>query len=281
MNSGPYCPVEKLEKLLVASDRSLFSEGAIAAAITFAKRCSSMLFVMTVVETNPEYETTGAEYLQKEKEEAVRYLASLKARVLKELPQCEAIFRIGDSASRLIVEEAARHRVDMIVVGRRGRTGLEKVFLGSAAAKVIGHAPCKVLIVPKAARIECKNVLVATDGSEHAKTAAAEAVEIAKRCASRLIAVSVAPSEEGQEKARSHAAGVAALAQRAGIDAEPIVLIGKSPERIAEFAKDRGVDLIVMGAYGKTGIRKLLMGSTTEKVIGLAACAVLVAKTAP
>jgi nucleotide-binding universal stress UspA family protein len=38
------------------------------------------------------------------------------------------------------------------------------------------------------------------------------------------------------------------------------------------------VDLIVMGAYGKTGLRKLLMGSSTEKVISHAGCAVLVAK---
>ena len=38
-------------------------------------------------------------------------------------------------------------------------------------------------------------------------------------------------------------------------------------------------DLIVMGTYGKTGIKKLLMGSSTEKVIGSAGCAVLVVKS--
>ncbi len=282
MNSGQFCPVSKLEKLLVASDRSLFSEGAIKAAITFAKHCSSKLYIMTVVETNPEYETAGAELLQKEKEEAVQYLASLKAKALEEIPffPCETIFRLGDSASRLIVEEAEQKNVDMIVVGRRGRSGLEKVLLGSAAAKVIGHAPCKVLVVPKAARIAFKNILVATDGSEHARTAAAEAIEIVKRCGSRLIAVSVARSEDEKEKARANAGDVALAAQKAGSYAETMAPVGKPDEIIAATAKDRGVDLIVMGAYGKTGIKRLLMGSTTEKVIGLASCAVLVAKTA-
>ncbi len=280
MNTSQSCPVSKLEKLLVATDRSLFSEGAIAAAITFAKHCSSKLYVMTVVETNPEYETAGAEFLQKEEEEAVQYLASLKARALEEIPSCETIFRHGDSASRLIVEEAAQKKVDMIAVGRRGRHGLEKVLLGSASAKVIGHAPCKVLVVPRAARIECKNILIATDGSEHARTAALEAIEIAKRCGSRLTVISVVPSEDEKEKARTYAGDVVQAAQKAGISAETMALVGKPHEIIAGTAKSMGVDLIVMGAYGKTGLKKLLMGSTTEKVIGLAGCAVLVAKIA-
>ncbi len=280
MNAGQFCPVSRLEKLLVATDRSSFSEGAITAAIAFAKQCSSKLSVMTVVETNPEYETSGAELLQKEKEESIQYLKSLKARALNELPSCEAIFRHGDSASRLIVEEAAQKKVDMIVVGRRGRHGLEKVLLGSAAAKVIGHAPCKVLVVPQAARIGFKNILVATDGSEHARTAAAEAIEIAKRTGSGLTAISVAHTEDEKEKARTHADDAARAAQQAGVHIQTMALVGKPHEVIAAAAKDGDADLIVMGAYGKTGLKKLLMGSTTEKVIGLASCAVLVAKTA-
>jgi len=280
MNAGQSCPVSKLEKLLVAADRSLFSEGAISAAVTFAKNCSSKLYVMTVVETNPEYETAGAELLQKETEEAAQYLAALKARALREIPYCETVSRRGDSASRIVVEEAAQKKVDMIVVGRRGRSGLEKVLLGSAAAKIIGHAPCKVLVVPRAAGIEFKNILVATDGSEHARAAAAEAVEIAKRCNSRLTAISVVSSEGEKEKARANAGDAARAAEQAGIHAETMALVGKAHHVIAETAKSMGVDLIVMGAYGKTGLKKLLMGSTTEKVIGLASCAVLVAKTA-
>ncbi len=278
MNIGQSCPVSKLEKLLVATDRSRFSDGAINTAITFAKHCSSKLYVMTVVEKNPEYETAGAELLQKETEEAARYLASLKVRALNELPFCETILRRGDSASRLIVEEAAQNKIDMIAVGRHGRSGLEKVFLGSAAAKVIGHAPCKVLVVPRAAGIGFKNVLVATDGSDHARTAGTEAIEIAKRCGSRLIAIAVVPSEDEKDKARVNAGDIALAAQQAGIHAETMALVGKPHEVIAETAKSMGVDLVVMGAYGKTGLKRLLMGSTTEKVIGLADCAVLVAK---
>ena len=280
MNAGQSCHVSKLETVLVATDRSPFSEGAITAAITFAKHCSSKLYVMTVVETNPEYETAGAELLQKEEEEAARDLAALKTRTLREISSCETIFRRGDSASRLIVEEAGRKKVDMLVVGRRGRSGLEKVLLGSAAAKVIGHAPCKVLVVPRAAGVEFKNILVATDGSEHSLAAVTEAMEIAKRCGSRLTVISVALSEGEKEKARANAGDAARAAGQAGISAETMTPVGKPHAVIAATAKNTGVDLIVLGAYGKTGLKKLLMGSTTEKVIGLAGCAVLVAKAA-
>jgi len=198
---------------------------------------------------------------------------------LEEIPFCETILRRGDSASRLIVEEAAQNKIDMIAVGRRGRSGLEKVLLGSAAAKVIGHAPCKVLVVPRAARIGYKNILVATDGVEHASTAGTtEAIEIAKRTGSRLIVISVVPSEDQKEKARENAGDIALAVKHVGVHAEKIALIGKLHEVIAETTKRMGADLIVMGAYGKTGIKKLLMGSTTEKVIGMSGCAVLVAK---
>jgi hypothetical protein len=65
---------------------------------------------MTFVETNPEYETAGAELLEKETEEAACCLEFLKARALEEIPSCETIFRRGDSASRLIIEEAAQKK---------------------------------------------------------------------------------------------------------------------------------------------------------------------------
>ncbi len=278
MDRSQFCPLSKLEKLLVATDRSLFSEGAVVAAIAFAKLCSSKLYIMTVVETNPEYETTGAELLQKETEEAVRYLASLKARALEEISSCETILRRGDSASRLIVEEAAKKEINMIAVGRRGRSGLEKVLLGSAAAKIIGHAACKILIVPRAARIGFKNILIATDGSEHARTAVTEAIEIAKRSGSGMIAVSVVRSKDEKKKAEANVGDVVLAAQQADIRIETIALVGKPHDVIVGTAKDRTVDLIVMGAYGKTGLKRILMGSTTEKVIKLTECAVLVAK---
>jgi nucleotide-binding universal stress UspA family protein len=278
MNSGEICPIPGLAGLLVATERSEFSEGAVREAIHLAKKCSSTLVVMTVVETNPEYETIGADFLQKEEEEAVQDLQSIKERASAEMVSCEAFMRRGNNPSHLIVEEAIQKKSDMIVIGRRGRKGFGKVLMGSAAAKVIGRAPCKVLVVPKASRILFRNILVATDGSEFADRAVREAITIAGQSGGQLIPVCVSSSEDERKKADENVNGVVSAAQKAGVAAEAVTPIGKPYDAIAETAGGRGVDLIVMGTYGRTGLKKLLMGSTTEKVIGMVGCAVLVVK---
>jgi nucleotide-binding universal stress UspA family protein len=279
MSSAQFCPLSKLEKLLLATDRSVFSEGAVRESINFAKKCSSSLYVMSVLETNPEYETIGASAYQKEEEEAIKYLESVKKRASQEgLYGCETALHYGEEPYRLIVDEAAEKGVDMIIIGRRGRSGLMKVLMGQVAAKVIGHAPCKVLVVPRAARIECRNILVATDGSEHSTAAASEAIGIAKRCGSNIIAVSAMHSEEESEGAKANVNKVIEMAQKEGIPVEALTPIGRSYDVIVETAGGRGVDLIVMGTYGKTGLKKLFMGSSTEKVIGHTSCAVLVVR---
>lgn len=278
MNSGQFCPISKLEKLLVATDRSVFSEGAIREAINFAKKCSSRLYIISVMETNPEYETIGANVFEKEEEEAIEYLESIKTRASQEGLYSQSMLLHGDEPYRLIVDVAAEKMVDMIIIGRRGRKGLMKVLMGSVTSKVIGHAPCKVLVVPKAARIEYRNVLVAIDGSEHSIAAASEAIGIAKRCGSNIIAISVAHSEAELKEAKTNVGRIVEMAQKDGIPVEALAPIGKSYDVIVETAGGRAVDLIVMGTYGERGLKKLFMGSTTGNVIGHTTCAVLVVR---
>lgn len=279
MNSAQSCPLSKHDSFLLATDRSAFSEGAVREAINFAKKCASKLTVMSVLETNPEYETIGAGAYQKEEEEAIKYLESVKTRASQEgLNNCETALHYGEDPYRLIVDEAAEKKSDMIIIGRRGRSEVMKALMGSVAAKVIGHAPCKVLVVPRAARIECRSILVATDGSEHSIAAASETIGIARHCGSNIIAVSSAYSERELEEAKANLKQVVEMAQKEGIPIEALTPIGRSHDVIVETAGGRGVDLIVMGTYGKTGLKKLLMGSSTEKVIGRASCAVLVVR---
>ena len=278
MSEEQFCPVGKLEKLLLSTDGSQYSEGAIREAISFASKCSSKIYACMVLETNPEYETIGSNVFEKEEEEARAHLESIKARATKEGVRCETIFHESGEASEAIVGEAAEKRVDMIVIGRHGRKGLAKALLGEVAAKVIAHAPCKVLVVPKAARIEYRNIVVAIDGSAHSSAALTEAIAIAKRCGSHLIALSAMRDETERQEAEHYANKAADLAQKEGVSAEAVTPTGRSFNAIVETAGGRGVDLIVIGTYGKTGVKKLLMGSSTEKVIGNAGCAVLVVK---
>ena len=278
MVKGPACPVTKLEKILLATDQSAFSEGAIREAIKFASKCSSKIYACMTLETNPEYETLGSNVFKKEEAEATAHLESIRAQATQAGVACEIVLHESMDAAQAVVNEATEKKVDMIVIGRRGRKGVAKALLGEMAAKVITHAPCKVLVVPVAAQIEYKNILVATDGLTQANAAVTEAISIAKLCGCHVIALSAMRDESERKQAIQFASEAAELAKKEGVSAEAVTPMGRSFNTIVETAGRRDVDLIVMGTYGKTGMKKLLMGSATEKVIGTAGCAVLVVK---
>jgi nucleotide-binding universal stress UspA family protein len=80
-------------------------------------------------------------------------------------------------------------------------------------------------------------------------------------------------------KAREYTAAVKAQAEKAGVPVETFIGEAETWEAIVKLAGEQAVDLIVMGSHGRTGLRRLLMGSVTEKVIGNAPCPVLVVKS--
>jgi len=276
--NGSFCPTGRLEKLLLATDMSEYSEGAIREAINFAKKCSSKLYAMTVVEMYTETEAVGEKLYEQEEKRAIEHLDGIKLRAKAEGVDCEAVVHFGDEPHTLILDEAKDKKADLIIIGRRSFKGLAKLLIGDVAAKVIGHAPCDVLVVPRAARVEYKNILVATDGSEHSQAAAKKAIDIARRCGGGVIALSAMRDESERKEAEAYVKAVAELAQKEGVPVETMTPKGRSFDVIVETAGGRGVDLIVMGTYGKTGLGRLLMGSSTEKVIGRAGCGVLVVK---
>ena len=57
------------------------------------------------------------------------------------------------------------------------------------------------------------------------------------------------------------------------------VVFGRGADTIVEYAADRGIDLIVMGTHGRTGVAHLLLGSVAERVVRTAHCAVLTVRT--
>ncbi len=278
MEGCGYCPTGKLDKVLLATDRSEFSEGAIREAINFAKKCRSKMYAMSVIELFTEHETLGEDVYKMEEKEARKHMDSIRERAAAEGVDCEVVVRFGDNPYELIVEEAANKKADLIIVGRRGTRGLKKLLMGEVASKVIGYAPCDVLVVPRAAVIEYKHLLVATDGSEHAQAAVKKAVEVAKRCGSSILMLSVARDDTERMAAEKNANDAAEAARKEGVPVETLTPTGRPYQVIAETAGGRGVDLIVMGTYGKTGLTRILMGSQTERVIGHAGCGVLVVK---
>jgi nucleotide-binding universal stress UspA family protein len=63
-----------------------------------------------------------------------------------------------------------------------------------------------------------------------------------------------------------------------GIRVEHVLLEGDPAREIVSYSRDSGIDLIVMGTHGRTGLERMLMGSVAEKVLRGASCSVLVVK---
>ena len=189
-----------------------------------------------------------------------------------------------------IVDLGDAENCDLIIMGRKGMSRLEKTLVGSVTARVIGYAQRDVLVVPDNAPIGWGIILVATDGSRYSKAAAAKAIDFAKSYGGELRVVAVvdvppefyaeAPDalEEMITKARKHAKDLKIQAESAGIRVETFVGEGEAYKLISDLAVNQKANTIIMGSHGRTGLKRLLMGSVTEKVIGHAPCPVLVAR---
>jgi nucleotide-binding universal stress UspA family protein len=275
------------KRILVSTDRSEFSEGAIQAAINMTKSCNGQLYAMSVIEINPEFMALAPQLLEDTEKEAKKHLVGIKDRLTKENVECEIILREGDFSHQFIIEEADKNEADLIVMGRRGKGSVLRFILGSVTSKVIGLTSKKVMVVPRAASITWQNIVVATDGSKQSEAAAREALSLAKQFGkpSTLHAVAVLrrnPSEERIKISENALQDIQSSAEKENVKAETM-LIKDTPhefihESILKYAKEKDADVIVIGSFGRTGLKKLLMGSVAERVLCHTDCAVLVVK---
>lgn len=286
--------------LLVCTDGSEFSEGALRESIRISRDCGARMTVLSVIDFNPEFETLAPDLMERMETEAFNVVNAAREAAVRDAVSCEAVVRRGDSPYIEIADEAAERKADLIVMGRRGRTGLKRLLMGSVTKRVIGHAPCNILVVPKSARILNRNILVATDGSTFSRAAAVEAVGIAKTYGAMLYVITVLRAEThapldivSSEMQRGLVAGheasnaeanireVKKLAEESGITAHGILLAGSIADVIVETSVSRNIDLVVLGSHGRTGVDRLLMGSVAERVVGNVSCATLVVKAKP
>jgi len=278
--NGLMCPTGRMQRVLVATDGSEASQNAVAVALELAKSCSSKLelIAVAVILTNLEYDSALPWVIEDAEKKMRQKLEAVEDMVKEAGVDCEIILHRGEDPYLEIVDEAAKNKVDMIIMGTHGRTGIKRFVMGSVAGNVIGHAPCKVLVVPVGAKIDYGTVLVATDGSIHSDAAVSEAISIAKKCDSSLILLSVASTDKEVATAEESVKRAAEVADREGVRKEGMVLHGRPDEAIVEVAGQKNAGLILMGSHGRTGLKDLLMGSVTERVLGHGNTAVLVAK---
>ncbi|MCG6553239.1 MAG: universal stress protein [Candidatus Magnetominusculus sp. LBB02] len=270
----------ELKSLLLAVDGSEYSEGAIREALLFSKSCSIKLTLLYVNALSDTYESGGMTFVEQVDNKLTRYFEDIRERAAEDNVELDIIIKRSNDTFEGIIEEAYDRKADLIIMGRRGMTGLKRVLMGSVTAKVIAYAPCKVLVVPKDADIKGEHVLLATDGSTYSASAEKEAINMAKRCphVNYLTVLSVASGDDRLSESEAIVSRVREAAEKEGVNAVAVTSVGSPYEVIVNKAKELNVNVILMGTHGRTGISRLLMGSVAERVVALSHCSVLVIK---
>jgi hypothetical protein len=282
-SSPQLSPIGRFERFLVASDGSEFSANAVREAFRMAQKCGARVRVISVVAAEADIESMGEQLLKKELDTARAHLQTVQAQAAESGVACETEAVQAHRIDEEIVSQAERMQADLIITGRRGRHGLARLMLGDVTAKVIGHARCSVLVVPRTARITGKHFVIATDGSRFGDTAATAGGNLARLCGTPVTVVSVTMprhSEQRREEARQAVNRIASFLKKDGISVHTEVPHGEPDNMIVQTANAKGADLIAVGSHGRTGLERALLGSTTERVLNQTSSAVLVVHTA-
>lgn len=280
--------------MLVAFDGSPSAENALRQAFVLARDEKIWITVATVVPSyDGDMDLTGVSdvhvLLRRPGEEILSRAVALAE---KEGVLIRPVLEEGIPHERLLELAAPDNASSLILMGRRGLSRVEKSLMGSTTARVIGHTANDVLVIPEGSRIGWQRILIATDGSRHSMLAAEKAIDLAASYKGSLLVLGVvdfpaefygeAPDvvERMVRETHGFVSAIREKAAAAGIEATGRVMEGEAHAAITETARTEQIHAIVLGSHGRTGIKRLLMGSVAEKVIGYADCPILVAKTA-
>ena len=172
-----------------------------------------------------------------------------------------------------IVESAKR--CDMISMGMAGEHAFWRdAFLGSNLESVVRQSHKPVLVTPEKYK-KITKILVAYDASSISTKALIASAYIAQQMNLPLTVVNVSDDKKSGEDILSQAAEN--LKDR-DISYDKVLKDGETVSAILDFCKEGSYDLLVMGAYGHSKIRELILGNTTVQIMRKVNCAVLLCR---
>jgi nucleotide-binding universal stress UspA family protein len=280
---------------LYLTDFSEPSEAALPFAVSIAREFGSKVHALHVLipkmytYTTPDMTMASMEAQEEAAQRDIERLGSQ----LTGLPH-ECIVERGVDIWQSLERAIKDYNIDLIVLGTRGRTGAQKLLLGSVAEEVFRRSQVPVLTIGPEAHggvhksAKFRSVLFPTDFTQESLGATPYALSFAEENQARLILLHVMKEIETKESVRDLQDAASNAASRlyevvpsaAGLWCRPeaVVQIGNPAERILQTAKDRGVDLIVLGLRDvrrHLGAATHLERTTAHKVVAHAACPVL------
>jgi len=151
----------KYKKVLFCTDFSENADYAFEFAYGIAKRDEGLLYILHVIPENP-HQAYAENYISKEDLKRIQksieeYLDdNYSEHYVKKIEngvKFEIITKSGREDDE-IIKFAKQEKVDIIVMGTHGRTGIEHVFFGSVAEKVLRHSPFPIFIIPCKKKLE-------------------------------------------------------------------------------------------------------------------------------
>lgn len=294
----------EFKKILFPTDFSQCAAGALPHALELAKRYDAHLFVAHVRTLfaddphNPEHRFLDEKALAAE----VQNNLDSVARSARSHPRVETILLRSASAPPAILEYAAEGGIDLVVMGTHGRSAVAHFFLGSVAERVVRHAPCPVLTVAEGrdgyrSEPSYSRILAAYDFSGHSLEAVGWAAGLAGKFGAELHLAHVVEQPVhpayydlwnravkqqiptiAEEARRSIDRLLDELTFSGPVEVEVVVDEPKVHRGLERIARERQVDLMVLGTHGLSGVERVLMGSTTERLVRTAPCPVLAVK---
>src|SRR5579862_2421067 len=286
-------PKISLKNILYATDFSRSSEAALAFVLGFARKYGATVHALHVrtpsaywsmaPEVASEMVVTEQELAQRDADRLHRMLASVPHDVTI------ASLDIWTPLSEMI----SRHKIDLIVIGTHGRTGISKAVLGSVAAEIIRSVPRPVLTIGPEVRFNCEaplefeRILFATNLGAASLDAVPYATGLAHDFESQLIVMKVVEKEGAGEFATpGFYSEFETRKMREVIPADCeqefspkfVVEKGDAAKRILKVARDLRADLIVLGtkdAGGSLTAATHFSRATAQRVIAGAPSPVL------
>ncbi len=281
-----------LKNVLLATDFSPAAENALRYAGELARHAKAKLYAVHV-QAPPNYALPPQSW--KGTTESTEFQArELKEKMGNSFPEVESEVIVREGVPwRVLASLADEMRIDLIVLGTRGRTGIEKFLLGSQAEEILRHAPCPVLVAgpysywSEHGGKKVPEILYATGFGLAAHEGAAYAQSFAEDYQSHLTLLHVIAEPRADEFVNASQLVEASerkmrslIPEPESLPKEPSFLVEQGPtaEKILEVAERIHADLIVLGARqadGFPGVATHLPISVAHKVIAEANCPVL------
>jgi nucleotide-binding universal stress UspA family protein len=292
-----------IERILCPIDFSDTSHHALAHAAAMARWHDARLTMLYVFPYLPAMDLPPLPLEDADRERILAKMRQSAAIVPREV-RVDCQVQEAQLTHEAIVSQVEATGADMLVMGTHGRSGFQRVFLGSVTEKVIRKVQCPTLVVPPRAHdiapdapVQFHRILCPTDFLASSLKAFEYAIGMAEESDAQLTLLHVVEmlAAMGQEPfladdqyARLRGATIADARRRlsalipedtrAYCTIDAVVVEGRAYKQILCHAKERQSDLIVMGVHGRGAIDLFLFGSTTHHILRASTCPVLVVR---